>query len=325
MVWPRGSSRPRGIEHSQTGKFWSFFGAFCKDYRRLFAVSPYAQCGQEDAEMRKSIRKEESRSVRAIARRRGTFVLACLLTCAARTAAANDLCRAIIVDDLKLDHDLACTGDGLIVGADGIKIDLNGYTITGFGIGVGIAVTGRTDITIAGGTVRNFAVAVRVNTSTDLVIKQNEFVANSEGIDLQSGSVGNTIKDNTFRDSATRGIMLRSNSRDNDIKNNIFTGNRVGILVFGGVDNTLKDNIVSESTLAGIRLNVIATGNLLKDNTVASNVVGIEFIVTPTGSSTGNDLKTNTIAANGCGLKGPTAGNNFTNNSFEGNLADTCS
>jgi len=150
-------------------------------------------------------------------------------------------------------------------------------------------------------------------------------VGNPEGVDCQAGCIGNTIKDNVFRDSTTRGIMLRSNSHDNDIKNNAFTANRVGILVFGGVDNTLKDNIVSGSSLAGIRLNVIATGNVLKDNTVSSNVVGIEFIVTPTGSATGNDLVGNTITTNNCGLKGPTAGNNFKDNSFEGNIADTCS
>jgi len=275
--------------------------------------------------MRKALRGKEDAGMGSVRGRRGAFVLACLVTCVVPTATANDLCGATIVDDLKLDHDLICAGDGLIVGADGIKIDLNGYTITGSGIGVGIAVTGRTDISIAGGTVRNFAVAVRVNTSTDVVIKHTEFVENPEGIDLQSGSVGNTIKDSAFRDSATRAIMLRSNSRDNDIKDNTFTGNRVGILVFGGVDNTLKNNTVSGSSLAGIRLNVIATGNVLKDNIVRSNVVGIEFIVTPTGSATGNDLKENTIATNGCGLKGPTAGNNLINNSFEGNVADTCS
>ncbi|MEP6602181.1 MAG: right-handed parallel beta-helix repeat-containing protein, partial [Nitrospirota bacterium] len=147
-------------------------------------------------------------------------MLAWLVTCAVPTATANDLCGATILEDLKLDHDLTCTGDGLIVGADGIKIDLNGYSIAGSGGGVGIAVTGRADISIAGGTIRNFAVAMRVNTSTDVVIKHNQILENPEGVDCQSGCVGNTIKDNVFRDSATRGIMLRSNSRDNDIKNN---------------------------------------------------------------------------------------------------------
>ena len=121
----------------------------------------------------------------------------------------------------------------------------------------------------------------------------NEFVANGEGIDLQSGSVANTIKQNVFRDHTTRAVMLRTDSTDNDIKHNTFTGNRVGILVFGGVDNHLKHNVVSDSSLAGIRLNVIATGNLIKDNLVVSNVAGIEFLVTQTGSATGNDLVRN--------------------------------
>jgi len=253
------------------------------------------------------------------------FVLAGLMTSAVPAETTNDLCSATILDDLKLDHDLSCSGDGLIVGADGIRIDLNGYTLSGSGVGAGIVVIGRTNISISGGTVTNFAVAVRVNTSTDVVIKHMEFVANPEGIDLQTGSIGNTIKDSAFRDSTTRGIMLRSNSSENDIKNNTFTGNRVGILVFGGVNNTLKQNIVSGSTLAGIRLNVIATGNVLRENTVTSNVVGIEFIVTSTGSAIGNDLNGNTIAANDCGLKGPATGNDLKNNSFEGNVADTCS
>jgi len=252
-------------------------------------------------------------------------LLGCLLILAGPTATADDLCGATILDDLKLDHDLICTGAGLIVGADGITIDLNGHTIMGSGSDVGVAVTGRTDVSIRGGTITNFAVAVRVNTSTDIVIKHTEFVENPEGVDLQSGSVGNTIKDNVFRDSNIRAIMLRSNSTDNDIKHNTFTGNRVGILVFGGVDNTLKQNIVSGSSVAGIRLNVIATGNVLKGNSVISNVAGIEFLVTPTGSATGNDVVRNRIELNDCGLKGPTAGNSFKKNSFEGNALDTCS
>ena len=270
-----------------------------------------------------------SKTPRPDACRAARFTLGVLVTClpilAGPSIKADALCGTAILADLTLDHDLTCTGDGLIAGADGIKIDLNGHTITGPGSGVGIAVTGRTDVSIAGGTIRTFATAVRVNTSTDVVIKQIEFADNSEAIDIQSGSVGNTIKDNLFRDSTTRAVMLRGNSIDNDIKNNTFIGNRVGILLFGGVDTTVKQNVISGSSLAGIRFNVTATGNVLKDNTVRSNAVGIEFIVTITGSATGNELKDNTVATNNCGVKGPTAGNSFKENSFEGNLVDTCS
>ncbi len=171
---------------------------------------------------------------------------------------------------------------------------------------------------------RAFAAGVRLNTSTDIVIKDTEFADNPEGIDMQAGSIGNTIKNNAFRGSTIRAIMLRGNVIDNDIKDNTFTGNRVGILVFAGVDNTLKGNVISGSSLAGIRINVFATGNVLKGNTVMSNAAGVEFLITPTGSATGNELKGNELAANGCGLKGPTAGNEFKDNLFLENVADTC-
>lgn len=254
------------------------------------------------------------------------FWLLCLALAGGPTAlAADHLCGATILENVTLDHDLTCAGSGLLVGADGVTIDLSGHTITGLGSGVGILVTGRTGVRITDGAITGFAAAVLTNASTAVVIDHIEFAGNLEGIDLQAGSVGNTIKDNVFRDSATRAIMLRANSRANEIKGNVFSGNRLGVLVFGGTFNTLKDNSISGSTLAGIRLNVIATGNVLKDNTLTANAVGIEFLVTPTGSATGNELKDNEIVANTCGLKGPAAGNILKDNRFAGNVADSCS
>ena len=147
-----------------------------------------------------------------------------------------------------------------------------------------------------GGTVRNFEAGVRTSDSTGVVIRANEFLGNTDGVDLQIGSTGNTVKENAFRDSRSRGIMLRTGSIDNVIERNTFSANRVGILVFGGMDTTVKDNLVSESVLAGIRLNVGVTGNLIVENTIVSNPAGIDFIVTPTGSAIGNTLTRNTIA-----------------------------
>jgi len=237
----------------------------------------------------------------------------------------DTLCGATIVADLKLDHDVVCAGDGLIAGADGIWIDLNGYALSGSGVGVGIAITSHRDITISGGTIANFAAGIRTLAATDVDVKHVEFAGNPEGIDFQAGSIGNSIKENVFRDSTIRGIMLRSNSKENDIKNNTFINNRLGILVFGGVDNTIKQNEISGSALVGIRINVIATGNVLRDNAVSSSAVGIEFLVTPTGSAQGNDLRGNTLSTNGCGLKGPTSGNTLKDNVYFDNTADTCS
>jgi parallel beta-helix repeat protein len=256
----------------------------------------------------------------------GAIIVMCGVMYVAPAATTSDsLCGTAILEDIRVDHDVVCTGDGLIAGADGIKIDLNGYTLSGSGTGVGITIAGRHDVSITGGTIRSFATGLRVTASTEIDIKHIEFQGNPEGIDFQAGSIGNTVKESVFRDSTIRGIMLRSDARDNDIKNNAFVNDRVGILVFGGVDNTLKQNELSGSSVAGIRLNVIATGNVLKDNTVSTSLAGIEFIVTATGSAQGNDLKGNTLSANACGLKGPTAGNTLKDNVYEGNTLDTCS
>jgi len=158
-----------------------------------------------------------------------------------------------------------------------------------------------------------------------VVVKDNQLIANGDGVDLQAGSVANTIKANHFQDNLTRGIMSRSFSSANTIKDNTFTGNRVGVLLFGATDSTVKDNTLSLSGLADIRINVIAANNLIQENTVTSSPAGIEFLITPTGSSIGNTLRENTIALNTCGLKGPTAGNTLTGNVFEANASDTCS
>jgi parallel beta-helix repeat protein len=240
------------------------------------------------------------------------------------SAPLSDLCGATIAADLKLDHDVACQGNGPSVGADGIKIDLNGHTISGSGIGNGIDVTSRTDVTISGGIIRNFFAGVRILNSTDIVLRQNVLQENTDGVDGRSGGIGNTIAHNEFRGNLSRGIMFRGNTSRNTLWDNTFTANRVGILVFGGVDNVIRSNMVSGSVLAGIRLNVFATGNVVRRNTIVSNPARVEFLITPTGWATGNTVVRNTFATNACGRKGPVEGNTVEKNRFDGNVADSC-
>jgi parallel beta-helix repeat protein len=265
-------------------------------------------------------RNEKLTSVPFTTRWTLAVLLVCLPTLSAPAGALNDLCGATIVADLKLDHDLTCTGDGLIVGADGIELDLNGHAITGSGSGAGVRVTGHSNVTISGGTVRNFFAGVLTNTSTNIVVKGNEFRENVDGVDLQAGSHGNTIKENIFLDNTSRGIMVRSDSTDHVIKENTFTGDNVSVLLFGSKDSTVKENILSASRLAGIRINFLATGNLIIENTVISNPVGILF----NPGTTGNAVIENSIELNTCGLRGPSAGNTFKENLFSGNGADAC-
>ena len=245
------------------------------------------------------------------------------------TRASSVPCGATIVEDLRLDDDMSCTGTALVVGADGIKINLQGHTITGTGVGAGagagINVTGHTDVTIFGGTIESFFTGVLVINSSDVVVKDMLLRNHVDGVDLQAGSTGITIKASEFVGNTTRGIMMRTGSTDIDVKGNTFTANRVGILLFGPTNATVKDNTIASSTLAGIRVNAPATGNLVLANTVTSNPAGIEFLIVSGAGATGNAFIANTIAMNTCGLKGPGSANTYQENQFVSNTTDICS
>jgi len=233
-------------------------------------------------------------------------------------------CGATLLEDLRLEEDLICAGDGIIVGADGIKINLNGHSITGPGIGNGILVRDLHDITIFGGTVQGFQAGIMVATSAGVVIKDNHFTQNREAVFL-AGASGNVVKANVMWQNRLRGIMIRPSgsgalSTDNDIKDNILTDNASGILVFGQPGNSFKSNTITGSRTAALDLLVGASGNEFKDNLLASSAVAIRF---STGWS-GNVFKDNTIQQNTCGTQGPGTANTFIGNTFTGNVTDIC-
>ena len=252
--------------------------------------------------------------------------IAMIATSSHPTGAGRDVaCGDVIVEDLRLEADLTCVGAGIVVGADDLDINLNGHVIAGNGTGIAIDVAHRSGVRVHGGTVRGFFTGVRALNSSDIDIKNMSIENHTDGVDLQTGSTGISIKDNEFAGNRTRGIMMRSGTSDVEVKSNTFTGDRVGMLLFGTEGAVVKDNTISNSLLAGIRLNVLTTGNLLAGNTIVSNPSGIEFLIVGGAGSTGNTFIDNSLTTNTCGWKGPLTGNTLTNNALTGNTTDFCS
>lgn len=257
------------------------------------------------------------------------FALTSLLSVGVTNAAANDLCGATVAGNLMLDHDLTCAGDGLIVGADGIRIDLNGHSITGSGAGIGVSASGRTGVVITGGTIQNFTIGVQLAASTGVTIKEIRVTGNRDGIFL-IGSSGNIIKENTAWQNSRVGVMLRPgavrNSTQNLVTENTLSDNMNGvILVETPTGNVFKENIISGSTRAGIALNGAVSANLIKENTLGGNAAGILFNIGSTGLfPNANTFVENMITMNACGLQGPVGDNTFKEDLFEGNGADNC-
>src|SRR5438094_8446204 len=75
-------------------------------------------------------------------------------------------CGDVITVDTRLHGDVGpCSNGGLVVGGDGIRLDLNGHSVFGMadmGDGVGISVIGRSGVVVTNGTVWHFDAGVYI-------------------------------------------------------------------------------------------------------------------------------------------------------------------
>src|ERR671915_2326466 len=82
-------------------------------------------------------------------------------------SAAHVGCGQTITQNTVLDSNVGpCSGDGIIIGANNITLDLNGFTVSGTaapGEGAGILLESRTGVTVRNGTVTLFDAGVVVD------------------------------------------------------------------------------------------------------------------------------------------------------------------
>ena len=77
-------------------------------------------------------------------------------------------CGQVLKASTTITNSLAgCSGDGLVVGAGGIDVNLNGQTIAGTGLGAGVRNNGHDDVTIRNGALLNFDYGVVLSPGTD--------------------------------------------------------------------------------------------------------------------------------------------------------------
>ena len=85
-------------------------------------------------------------------------------------------CGEWITHDIKLEANLYCDSepffDALVIGADGITIDLNGYTIVGAGEQSGIYSGGFSNLTIKNGAITGFIHGILVGEGANIEIRQ---------------------------------------------------------------------------------------------------------------------------------------------------------
>ena len=210
------------------------------------------------------------------------------------TTTTNAACGQVIEGHVELNSDLNCSGDGLIVGADGTTIRLNGHTIRGLGTDsskVGISVINKDGVRIEGkGTIERFQAGILLSGAEDTSIKQMMLRANQIGV----FSIG------------TGGLQAMQN---------IITKNNIGFTSQSSNALELTQNLITANQLVGITLNT-TDNSLISKNDVRESHNGI--FVDP--ESNGNRIESNDLFENGADLNNANGlAINVNSNSFSAN------
>jgi parallel beta-helix repeat protein len=202
---------------------------------------------------------------------------------------------------------LACPGNAIVISASNVSLKLNGHTITcGSTNGIGVRVTGVSDVQVTNGTITGCGLGVFFSGTTESKIthltlngnrvfgisligaSNNEITANhvtenGTGIRVLRGG-GNRISGNVASDNFVNvfstGIALLS-SENNTVTGNRANRNNNGILASGPSTGTiLRGNVTNENRSSGISMagrvdfNIpIADGVLIQGNTALGNGV----------------------------------------------------
>ncbi len=192
------------------------------------------------------------------------------------TLAPEPSCGAVITADTRLLQDLIdCPGDGIVIGAANVTLDLNRHTIDGdaasgaMGPDIGIRNDGYDGVTVKGGTVREFDFGIRIsNLSANSLFRLLSTRNRRAGIRVE-GSEGGRFVSNQAVANGTFGIILFGENHDNLVGENTAADNGGG-----GVGDFVSDhdrilhNIVSGNAEEGI-----AVGGS-SDSSVEQNSVG---------------------------------------------------
>jgi parallel beta-helix repeat protein len=215
-----------------------------------------------------------------------TFAAALVL--AAPPAFAKDAlttvhCGQTLTHSVKLANDLTnCPGDGLVIGSDGVTVDLNDHTIDGVvtrsdcslpdHLAGGIVNDGFDGVTIENGTVQQFDAGVSAGSATD-------GMSDSRVHDLRLNDLGGGVGIG----SGSSPALTANNRVDHNVASNLQCGD--GIDLTAGQGNRFDHNRIEHSRggiLVGFGLST--DGNVIEDNLLA-NIAGEGILVVQSGAA----------------------------------------
>ena len=219
----------------------------------------------------------------------------------ATRAEAAAVCGQTITVDTTLTANLSCQGDGIVIGAPNVTLDLGGYTITGDGelrdSGVNNE-AGHAGVKITNGAVTGFGEGVLLTRAAANRVTGLQASGNHLGVVLDSSS-NNVLKRIEATKNLIDGIFLVRSSHNKLVRNAINDNEDHGILLLGSTRNLLKRNKTNRN-LEGIDVKSTeaegesSRNRIQKNRAIGNSDEGIEL--------TGSDR--NTVRANKASVNG---------------------
>jgi nitrous oxidase accessory protein NosD len=212
-------------------------------------------------------------------------------------------CGDTITRDTTLHRDLTnCPGDGLVIGAPGVTLDLDGHTIDGDGAGdddQGVSNRGAYDrLAVVDGTVREFGIGIYTEGGADHRVRDVRAVRNTGFGAILQDATRAAVTGSTFRDNGVCALILGradgalvarntatgsggyafvfSATNDSAIRENDLDGNEHGMLLTDeSARNVVARNVITHSAGSAIDLGNHPVRNRVEWNRLTDNGDGI--------------------------------------------------
>ena len=190
-------------------------------------------------------------------------------------------CGSVITENVRLTRDLVgCPGNGLIVGADGVDIDLNGHLISGTGPFAslsGIDIDAYQNVRIKNGRISDFSRGVLGYDADAARVERVKITRTLEGVNFEE-STGVKVMDNRLVGNR-EGMVLRRTEKVTVAENLAVNNDTTGITDIDSRDNLHTRNHVAGNTFDGIALesavNTVVINNVVRRN----GIDGIDAVV----------------------------------------------
>jgi parallel beta-helix repeat protein len=193
-----------------------------------------------------------------------------ILTPAVTPASAEHVqCGDVITQDTTLDSDLVdCPSNGLLIGADGLTLDLAGHLVDGTFGNVGIPnFAGYDGVTVRNGVIRDFEDGLRIFDATENVVRDLDIVTSRFGHAVELVRSNRSVVEQNAVTHGDEAIRVVVGSNDNRVTGNVVRQALIGIGVgLNAFQTVIDSNVVLDTEGTGIV--AVGPGHLITNNVV---------------------------------------------------------